>query len=177
MPSSHVQQIPAIINYVCAVSPRTVLDVGVGFGKYGVLVREYMEIWHFRYASADWMLRIDGIEAYPDYINDLHRFIYNNIYVGEALAVMKNMENQSYDLILAIDILEHFDKEQGVRFVRECRRVGRNSLISTPRHFREQPAVFGNEYEIHKTSWSSLEMEALGAKRFIDDSFSLIAVF
>ena len=43
-------------------TPRTVLDVGAGYGKYGVLLREYLdptpEVW--------------GVEAWPPYV-DAHR--------------------------------------------------------------------------------------------------------
>jgi 16S rRNA A1518/A1519 N6-dimethyltransferase RsmA/KsgA/DIM1 with predicted DNA glycosylase/AP lyase activity len=35
MPSSHSNQINEIIKIALAVQPQSVLDIGVGFGKYG----------------------------------------------------------------------------------------------------------------------------------------------
>ena len=108
MPSSHHEQIPKIVWYACIQRPNTVLDIGFGFGKYGYLLREYLEIPSGRYDPADWQVRIDGIEAYAPYVQSFHRAIYNRIFIGEALAVMKDLPDQAYDLILAIDVLEAF---------------------------------------------------------------------
>ncbi len=43
MPTSHLYQISDILEIISLIRPRSVLDVGVGFGKYGLLAREYLE--------------------------------------------------------------------------------------------------------------------------------------
>ena len=55
-----------IIN---ALQPRSILDVGCGFGKYGMLLREYLDVWHERYDKERWQVRIVGIEAFEQYRN------------------------------------------------------------------------------------------------------------
>jgi hypothetical protein len=45
MPTSHPSQLNEILEVVLKTRPRSVIDVGVGFGKYGVLCREYLEFW------------------------------------------------------------------------------------------------------------------------------------
>ena len=86
MPSSQHQQISKIIDYVMTIDPKSVLEIGVGFGKYGLLCREYLEFWK---GDVDWQLpikenwerRIDGIEAFESYINKHQDYIYDNLYI------------------------------------------------------------------------------------------------
>ena len=45
MPSSHYFQLNEIVDLIALTNPVKVLDIGVGFGKYGFLAREYLELW------------------------------------------------------------------------------------------------------------------------------------
>ncbi|HII30270.1 TPA: glycosyltransferase family 1 protein, partial [Candidatus Woesearchaeota archaeon] len=85
MPSSSHYQISKIMNLVVKLNPSSILDVGVGFGKYGVLCREYLELGDGREEYDKFLRRIDGIEAFKNYITPLHRFIYDHIYIGDGV--------------------------------------------------------------------------------------------
>ena len=87
--------------------PQSVLDVGVGFGKYGYLVREYLEIWGDGDQYDQWLRTIDGVEVFEPYIREVQRAVYNEVFIGNATEVLPTLEKQ-YDLILLIDVLEHF---------------------------------------------------------------------
>lgn len=177
MPSSYFYPIPTIIQFMCSTNPKSILDIGFGFGKYGFLAREYLEIWLNRYFPTDWQVKIDGIEIFEPYVTDIQKLIYNNIFIGEALSIIKTMPDNAYDLIVATDVLEHFDKPEGIEFLKECKRVGKKTLISTPKNFHPQQTVFGNEYEKHKSHWKSEELLELGAKDILPDGSSILAVF
>jgi len=153
MPSSQFSQISTIMNAVARIAPQSVLDVGCGYGKYGMLCREYIELWLQKEP------RIDAIDVFRPYIKQLQRAIYDDIYMGEAIKQLKKMDSKSYDLVLAIDILEHFTKEDGLEFIKELRRVGKHVLISTPKRVKEQGDIFGNEYETHRSQWNSLMID------------------
>ena len=64
MPTSHLHQLNAIVEIMMLTDPQSMLDVGVGFGKYGFLAREFLELYDGRDAYADWQRRIDGIEVH-----------------------------------------------------------------------------------------------------------------
>ena len=64
MPTSYFEAIPDLIAAVKAESPESVLDVGIGFGKYGLLLREVLDVAALRYRREDWHVRIDGVEAF-----------------------------------------------------------------------------------------------------------------
>ena len=64
MPTSWYQAVPAIIDLVHMDGPQSILDIGVGFGKYGVLLRESIDIPYERYdkeylaSTTGWYRRI-----------------------------------------------------------------------------------------------------------------------
>lgn len=158
MPSSFYDTIPLILPFVMELEPRSVLDVGIGFGKYGFLFREYLDVntqakKSLRFDSMDRKVRIDGIEAHQPYVTDLQRAIYDTIYIGEALALLPTLD--SYDLIFATDILEHFTKEEGLTFLSEAlAKVNLGVLVGTPALHFEQDPIFGNPYEVHQSFWT-----------------------
>ena len=99
MPTSHPYQIDDIIRLIIETAPKNIIDVGVGFGKYGVLAREYLELWDGIKPYHNWNHRIDGIDAFKSYLTPLHDFIYDNIYIGNAIDVLPTLEIR-YDLLL-----------------------------------------------------------------------------
>lgn len=152
MPSSDAIQISQIMQLILETKPNSVLDIGVGFGKYGFLCREYLELWDGRNIYGDWKHRIDGVEVYKHYITSLQNMIYDNIYIGNALYVLNEID-LLYDMILLIDILEHFTYKQGKALLNSCKTKGKSIIISTPKKVTPQKAVFGNVFEEHRFQW------------------------
>src|SRR5439155_62198 len=78
--------IPTIVHLVRQLQPRSILDVGVGFGKWGHLFREYTDILEAehepsRYDRENWQVRIEGIEGHAAYLTPMHHFLYDQIHV------------------------------------------------------------------------------------------------
>ena len=138
MPSSPWTSITDILDIMMALTPRpkSVLDIGIGNGKYGFLAKEYLHYWGRRYEQ-DWKsndpYKIVGIEAFPDYVEDIHHLIYDDIKIGDALQILPTLFKFQYDLVFMIDVLEHFDENIGKTVLSECQRVGKATIISTPR--------------------------------------------
>src|SRR5438046_1748283 len=132
MPSSRPNTIPTVIHIVRQLQPQSILDVGVGFGKWGHLFREYTDIQEAerdpeRYERQNWKVKIDGIEGHAAYITDMHRYLYNEIFLGDALQIIKTVS--TYDLIFLGDIIEHFEKRLGVQLLREALNHARKAVI------------------------------------------------
>ena len=171
MPTSWPSQISPIVNVILAASPRSVLDVGCGYGKYGVLCREYLDVMAGARAGDPHPLRrrvtIDCIEACAEYITPVHRYVYDSIQLGDALEILPSLGDNYYDLALVVDVLEHFSPEEGGRFVREVTRVARAALVATPTTPMPQSATFGNEYERHRSYWTGRKLREMApASRF-----------
>ncbi|HUV30202.1 MAG TPA: class I SAM-dependent methyltransferase [Acidobacteriota bacterium] len=173
MPSSQISQISTIMEIVLATRPQSVLDVGVGFGKYGFLCREYLELWDGRDRYGDWQRRIDGIEAFEQYLTPVHEHIYDNIYVGDALSLLPGLDTH-YDLILLIDVIEHFTLDDGRALLAECARKANACLVSTPLAASAQAEAFGNQYEVHRSQWTGRHFDDYANKVFIPNARSLV---
>jgi 2-polyprenyl-3-methyl-5-hydroxy-6-metoxy-1,4-benzoquinol methylase len=176
MPSSFVDQISDITNLIVFARPQSILDVGVGCGKYGFLAREYLdtmgqgENYHAR------KVRIEGIEVFPEYITPVHRAVYDQIHVGNATEILPRLTTR-FDLLIMIDVLEHFAFEDGSAVLKSCRDRARNVLISTPKIVDPQGAAFGNPYETHKRQWRRRDLKAMDPGFFVSNPSSFIYFF
>ncbi len=151
------------MEIIRSVQPQSVLDIGIGFGKFGFLCREYLELWDGRNKYGDWQKRIDGIEAFAPYVTALQKQIYNKIYVGDARRIVPTLDHY-YDLILLIDVIEHFTIKEGRRLLQQCAKHSRGCIISTPLTASVQGAAFDNPYETHKSQWTQAEFSTYPEK-------------
>lgn len=174
MPTSQHHQIPKILDLMIAANPKSMLDIGVGFGKFGVLAREYLELWDGREDYRHFTRRIDGIEAFRGYLTPLHDFIYNHVYVGDARDVVPTLEER-YELVLMIDVLEHFEKPEGTRLLKSLLDRHRGVIVSVPKDLGDQGATFGNVHEEHKAAWKKADLAKIGHALFVPDGMSVIA--
>jgi hypothetical protein len=165
MPSSRPDTIPTVIHLLRQLRPESILDVGIGFGKWGHLFREYTDIHASendpkRYHRNHWRVQIDGIEGHADYLTEMHRFLYNTIWTGNALDLIRTVPD--YDLIFLGDIIEHFDKPQGRSLLDQSIAKARKAvLVSTPKFATDQADLCGNELERHRSLWTPREFHAL----------------
>ncbi|HEC86105.1 MAG: hypothetical protein DRR19_17310 [Candidatus Parabeggiatoa sp. nov. 1] len=186
MPFSQSSQISTIVHYFEQLNPVSLLDVGVGMGQYGFLARNYLESVNlFEVDGKDgklrpkeeWQVRIDGIEGCDVYITPVHNYCYNNLMMGNALEILPTLPDNSYELVLAIDILEHFTKTDGLMFLSQIKRVAsKAALISTPKEFIPQE-VEANPYENHRSLWEREEFIENGFSVILDNDFSWLVVY
>ena len=157
MPSSVPYAVPIIANVARQLRPRRVLDVGVGFGKYGFLLREYTDIWEMAsvddYRREHWKTVIEGIDATPDYITPLHEYVYDKIHIGDVTTLIDSLG--TYDVIIMGDVLEHFDKPAGeVLLDKLYAHTNQCLLLTFPPNCRANDSVIGNPYEAHRSAWN-----------------------
>lgn len=182
MPVSTYLQISPILDQTVKLHPKTILDVGCGLGIYGALSRVYLEgdniydrenlAWN---KKENWKIKIDCIEGFDRYITDLHRFVYNEIFISDAKKILHDFKDRSYDLVLAVDILEHLRKEEGALFIKELARIGKNVIVATPAEFIKQ-VVPENPLEDHLSFWNKEELQAFGFT-VIENRHALIGIF
>jgi hypothetical protein len=181
MPSSRPNTIPTVLHLVRQLKPQSILDVGVGFGKWGHLFREYTDIIEAerepaRYRRRNWRVRIDGIEGHAAYLTPMHRFLYNRIHVGDAGQLLPKLGR--YDLIFLGDIIEHFDKPTGLALLDAAfAKATKAVMVSTPKFETEQEDLCGNELERHRSLWTAKDFRKFpGALVKTVDGATLLAV-
>jgi len=175
MPSSTTAHISDMMNIINNLQPKKILDVGIGFGKWGFLCRELLDGLHGRFKRKDWQHEIIGLEVYEKYINEWQKNIYNSIVVKEAHRYLMALDNSffkanHFDLIILGDVLEHFEKEKAIEVLNLCKYLGKDVLCGIPiGEDYPQGECFGNVYETHRCTWTKQEVIKLGKTKFYKD--------
>jgi len=159
MPTSNFRSIPYVIHLARELRPASVLDIGLGFGKYGFLLREYLDVQagqdgEPRYRKEEWKVRIDGVETFADYITPLQRMIYDEIHVADVRNAIHELG--AYDLVLMCDVIEHIPKAEALNLLQAIlHRCNLGVVLTTPAVHYEQGALYGNPAEQHVSEWRS----------------------
>ena len=152
---------PYVLNNV---QGSTFLDVGCGYGKWGYLLRKYAP-------PSSQARHITGIDVFEPHLRSLQtQHIYDELRCGDALQLP--FDDKSFDTVIACEVLEHLQADQGVILLRELERVARLCfIVSTPTF----PCLRGggdtqdgfNPYEAHKHIYSFREFKTLGFTQII----------
>jgi hypothetical protein len=165
MASSFASQIPIIIDIIRQIHPKTILDIGKGFGKYGFLIHEYVGIDNTRKLNPSISMkdhsdiRIDAVEVDPDLMLPHLNLFYNKIFEGDVLKIYQDLP--SYDLVMMIDIIEHINKAEALRMLEYFLSKKSMVLIATPEKFFEQH-LYESEFENHVSHWTVKDFSKLG---------------
>ncbi|MFH0814330.1 MAG: hypothetical protein V2A69_16055 [Pseudomonadota bacterium] len=156
MPSSTWVHISKVCDLIWQYrQAKTVLDCGPGFGRWGFLVREILDVFRGRYDL--WSVSISCVEIFELYIQDHHRAIYDEIIIRDALEFLRSQPK--FDLIIAGDILEHFAKDAGKKFLDLAYKAAQMALIVCvplgPDYPQKQ--TLGNKDEAHRAVWELKE--------------------
>lgn len=148
MPTSTWATVHIAVKIINMLKPTKVLDIGIGSGKWGFIARELLDIRRGKFQKNEFEAVIDGIEVFPRYISDYHNGIYNQIFIGNALEVVKDIDR--YELAIIGDCLEHFKKEDAYNLLdilcNKCTAI----LIILPLGESPQGICFDNPNEIHQ---------------------------
>jgi Methyltransferase domain len=151
MPIGSYAAVPLIAQALLERRPHTVLDLGMGFGGGGVIVREWLDS-----GVKPWNTHLTGVEVWADYRNPVWD-LYNAIYT-QTIEEFVASSDATFDFVLLCEVLEHFEGEQGRKIIAEVKRrvaVRGCLVVTTPAVFFRQPAVYGNEHERHRSAWTA----------------------
>lgn len=152
------------LQAVVECEPRAVLDAGIGFGLWGALLRQYLDVWSGRIQPAEWTARIDGVEIDPRRIQEHARYLYTEVIVGDVRDVVPARAAAiGYDVILLGDVVEHLDKTDGHALLGAAHRLARRRVVvriplgdGWRREGREEP-------DHHRSQWYPEDFAAYGA--------------
>jgi hypothetical protein len=158
MPSGSLEAAPLVVRTAVSLKPRRVLDLGMGTGKYGFLIREQLDL-----ALGRSTLTLVGVEGYEDYIRDHQRVVYDEIVVADFVDYLRYYEGECFDLTLLLDVIEHLDPETGVAAVRNALEISRFVMIATPTSYYAQRDPM-NELETHRSWWPRRQLAQLAGR-------------
>jgi hypothetical protein len=178
MPSSSYQTIALVLEQVLGLTPppRTILDLGTGCGKWGVLLREYLEVAAGHLELSARQVHLTGVELERRY-----RWAQDHIYdvmhwggIQEFLAVAP--PTARWDLALLLDVLEHLDQDPGRQVLLALQARCRNILVLLPAYYFANRIV-GYETEQHRSHWELADFVALGFDAWDRDPGARLALW
>jgi hypothetical protein len=175
MPVSDPGHISPVITEALRLRPNSVLDLGVGVGIYGALLRQYLDLNAGRLERPTWESVIVGVEGFKHYQNllwDMYSFIENDNFSDPEQVI----RYKGFDLVLMIDSLEHLDGRTGAWLLDTLVEMNKHVIVSVPiaPAYLEQGAVHGNDLEIHRHNWTKADFEVRGAK-ILHEGLCLVA--
>ena len=170
MPLSDHRQITPILDAVLAYEPRSVLDIGAGYGAYGTLLRQYLG------ESA----LIVGLEPWAQY-NDktecrwwAYDAMVPHVWPWAVPAAVEELGWRAcYDVALVIDVLEHVPEDERYAWLAPLEHLAERVIIASPLDPERHPQVeLPNPLERH---YGPVEMATLPWKmtwsHHLPDSF------
>lgn len=148
---SDASNLPFVATELQKLQPQSILDVGVGFGKWGVVAREYLEAWHGRFSREKWRVRIEGIEIFEGYRNPIWAAAYDQIHVGDAAQILGGLGQ--FDVGLICDVIEHIEKAAGRQLIDQLLAHCQTVILTTPLSFWPQGEEHGNASQKHLCLW------------------------
>lgn len=162
MPSSSLEGKDSVLRWLSALDPKPthILDVGVGSGTYGNMIRRNIT------TPSPFIM---GVEAFEPYVEtfSLHSF-YDKLWIGDIREFPWDDHPYIWDVIIFGDVLEHMPEEDAVKVWDRALMHTKTALISLPIVPYPQGAVNGNEFERHHATYSpKTALKAFKSTRFI----------
>lgn len=132
-------------------SCETVLDVGCGDNSpLGFFEKKYKT------------LGIDGYKASVQLSKK--KELHDDYIVGDIKKLTTLVKAKSFDAAIALDVIEHLEKEDGYKLLKDMERVAKKRvIIITPNGFVPQYNK-GNKLQAHLSGWSVDDFKKLGYK-------------
>ncbi len=130
----------------------SVLDVGCGYSSPLGSIRK-----HFRSV---------GVDGHASSIEESRKAgIHDEYHNMDALDIDKRFAGKSLDCVMSMEIIEHMIRDGDLRHLRMIERIARKKVIAfTPNGFVPQEAYGENDWQVHKSGWTTREMEGFGYK-------------
>ncbi len=133
--------------------PITVLDLGCGNGN--------------PFIGADIPLLV-GVDIWKNKFNMPE---YDEIYFHDIRKINQLFPEKSFDVVTAIDTIEHLEKEEGYKLIRDAEKIAKKKVIFfTPKKWdKNKEAVvnkkywsYGNPNNYHKSHWKEEDFTSRG---------------
>jgi hypothetical protein len=124
---------PIIMDIIRKRNPASILDIGVGSGFYGEMIRRDLPD-----------VVLDGVEPFFEYDNP-RWYCYNSIVPLDA----REIDHKPHDLFLMVDVIEHMTIQEGQALLT---RLPGPVLVSTPWHYHQGPDK--NPLQAHVSEWT-----------------------
>lgn len=130
----------------------SVLDVGCGLSLKSKFIKADIRV---------------GVDIFPEYFNHIEAEVPYVVIKYDATRLHEIFVPKSFDLVIALDIIEHIEKSDAIFMIRELEKIARKAVIlETPEGFVPQNIDIlgwgGDRYQTHRSGWEKKELEDMG---------------
>ncbi len=115
-----------------------------------------------------------GVDIFEKYFDHIETDVPYVVIKHDVRRLSEIFLPKSFDLVIALDIIEHLEKEESLAMIRECEKIARKAVIlETPKGYVPQNLDIqghgGHEFQTHRCGWEKEELESLGYKVIVRD--------
>jgi SAM-dependent methyltransferase len=105
-----------------------------------------------------------GIEAYqPSFDDAKRRHTHDRLIHGDIRNLTTYFQQRQFDACVALDVIEHLDKRDGLKLIREMEGIARRKVVFfTPSGFLPQRHCAADDLQEHLSGWEPDEMRRFG---------------
>lgn len=144
------------LAWLRAIRPAIMLDIGCGKGE---SIPGFASL---RSAGQMRDLQVVGLDIFAPYLRDARdRGVIDDAVLGDARKLPFRI--RSFDVSVAVEVIEHLTKEDGEKVLDDLERVSRRAIIvTTPNGYVSQDGYDWegrqNPYQAHLSGWSSKDL-------------------
>ncbi len=130
---------------------QSLLDVGCGFNSPVQLLRKRPA-------------HLVGVDAYAPVLEESRsRKLHDEYRLMNVLSIKEAFGPKSFDCVIACDLIEHLERQDGLELIAQMEHLARKSvIIYTPNGFLPQGEEYGNPLQRHLSGWNAREMQHRG---------------
>jgi len=104
-----------------------------------------------------------GVDIFEPYlIESKEKGIHKDYIVADIMELEKVIPSKSFDAVIALDLIEHLEKEDGFKLIEMMTKIAKKKIIIfTPNGFQPQRAFDDNPWQEHKSGWYVEDFDAL----------------
>lgn len=108
-----------------------------------------------------------GVDIYPTYFEHIETDVPYVVIRHDVRNLNEIFLPKSFDIVIALDIIEHLEKEESLEMLRQCEQIARKAvIIETPKGYVPQNMDIlghgGDEFQTHRCGWEITELETMG---------------
>lgn len=100
-----------------------------------------------------------GLDGFlPSIEKSRSKKIHREYIHGELLSTLAGMKSKSFDIVISMDVIEHFEKDQGWKLLIALERIAsKRVVVFTPNGFLPQGEYDENPHQLHRSGWHTDE--------------------
>ncbi|SRR5258708_7910618 len=103
----------------------------------------------------------EGIDIFePSIIASKKLGIHDLYKIGDIKKLSSYYKPKSFDIVIALDVIEHLKKNQALALIKEMEKIARKKVILlTPNGFHHQAHLDGNLHQEHLSGWTVADFQ------------------